>query len=370
MSNHPHRLPLLVSANKWSAGDPEGQEELDDFRLIERVCEGQPYLTPEIMQEYRIAMDPFRKHNTNAVITLWNLATHAHPGDYRARTWGYTIVRTAYDDDRGANGAGSWDAKFQNALTAIRRAVQAPYEQELARIDEDIRPFIENPHNRWPADHPTKADRRAEDEVDRRFVNDVLEDPAVLADATVGQVSHHFRRWALARWRPKGPDGRPTLYQPLAFAKRRLKTCILLDAKTIEQLQGAGGAVGPAAADLYPRLGEFWVKMVEAEPQLRLDRSDVRGGGPPLCDCYRVRLTDLEHFWFATGTGDEDVAQKTREEDPGDNGIHYFNRDYEETLALADKSTFDWMRIESEPLPETRTVVLRDKRMAISSLLE
>lgn len=61
---------------------------------------------------------------------------------------------------------------------------------------------------------------------------------------------------------------------------RRLRSCVLLDAETIEQLQGAGGAVGAAAAELYPRLKEFWFKMLEAEPQLRMDLSDVREGGP------------------------------------------------------------------------------------------
>ncbi|KAK8109002.1 hypothetical protein PG984_014803 [Apiospora sp. TS-2023a] len=313
---------------------------LDDFQLFEKLCKGQPYLAPKILYSYRIVQNPFRKRDTNAVLLLSNLVKNARKGDYRARTWGYTVIRTAYDDD----------AKFQIALTAIRRAVQAPYEREIARIEEELRPYIEN--NLWSAYQLTKADRRAEDEVDRRFVNDVLEDRAVLADVTVGQVSDYFRLWALARWKT-----------------RRLKSCILLDAVTIEQLQAAGGAVGTASAELYPRLQEFWVTMVEAEPQLRMDPTDVGDdGGARWCDCYRLRLSDIQDFWFETGAGDEDVAQKTREPDPEDNSIRYFNRDYEETLRLAEGASFDWMRLESEPLPQ-KIPMPRDKRMAIPRLL-
>ncbi|KAK7960632.1 hypothetical protein PG988_011846 [Apiospora saccharicola] len=88
---------------------------LNDFQLFEKLCEGQPYLSPEVLYSYRIVQNPSRKRDTNAVLLISNLVRNARKGDYRARTWGYTVVRTAYDND----------AKFRNALTPIRWARSA-----------------------------------------------------------------------------------------------------------------------------------------------------------------------------------------------------------------------------------------------------
>ncbi|KAK7960631.1 hypothetical protein PG988_011845 [Apiospora saccharicola] len=109
--------------------------------------------------------------------------------------------------------------------------------------------------------------------------------------------------------------------------------------------------------------------MVEAEPQLRMDRSDVGDdGGARWCDCHRLRLRDIQDFWFETGTGDEDLAQKMCQPDSVDNSIRYFNWDYEEAPRLAEGTSFNWMRLGSEPLPP-KIPMPCDKRMAISRLL-
>ncbi|KAK8022432.1 hypothetical protein PG993_013199 [Apiospora rasikravindrae] len=347
MTGPPERLALLhrVVAKQWSPDDPELQEVLDDAKAIEKLSEEQPYLTPEIMSEYVIARDPFPKRKESLRL-LGGLVTRAFPGEYRTRTWGFAIIRTAYD--KGAS-TGEWDAKFQTALSVIRRAVPSPL------------------RTRTRPEYPTKPDRRAEDELAKRFVNDVLEDREVLADATVGEVSEHFRRWASARWKPMPMP--PNFFS--AYKSRRLKSCILLDAETIEQLQEATTLMNDSTVlELYPRLKQFWVKAVEAEPQRR-NEDDDGNGGSLWCDCYRVRIHELAQFWW-DGAYVALAGQRTREPDPLDDSIRYYIHDYWEppnARVTPDASVrISWPAI-GEPLPEVKAEVPRDKRMAISSLL-
>ncbi|KAK8079726.1 hypothetical protein PG997_007544 [Apiospora hydei] len=106
---------------------------------------------------------------------------------------------------------------------APRRAVQAPDEQEIARIDEEIRPFIKNEDNRWPAGLP-----------------------------------HEGRPPRRGRRRREGRTAGRFWMPPLGHATRRLKSCILLDGETTEQQQEVDGAVGTVSAELYPRLKDCW----------------------------------------------------------------------------------------------------------------
>ncbi|KAK8085561.1 hypothetical protein PG997_006832 [Apiospora hydei] len=235
-------------------------------------------------------------------------------GLYRSRTWGYTIIRTVYGD--------GWDAKVQTALSAIRRTVQAMGEHDIARRNGEIDLFVEL--GGWPEDMAKMADRRIEDEFERRFVNEVFEDRDLFANATVDQVRAYFLRWAQERFDMFHPPATERSQRPANFRFRhlepcssRLFACILLDAETVEQLQG----VPASPAELYPRLRDFWVKMVEAQPVPRQGPYYPDDGS--MCDLYRVRLADLVDFWF--DSSERNPEKSTEESDPQDKSIRYYN---------------------------------------------
>ncbi|KAK8091859.1 hypothetical protein PG997_002220 [Apiospora hydei] len=202
MSGPPETLTLTnwATVKQWNPDDPELQEVLDDAKAIEKLSEGQPYLTTEIMTAYVIARDPFPKKKSSYV------------------------------------GSGAWLPGLSRASTAAGpgaspSSAPPPYDHDLALIKLEI--WLKNENRRWPAKSTTKPDRRAEDELAKRFINDVLEDREALADDTVGQVSAYFGRWASARWKPKPmPPNIPVI----VYHSRRLQSCILLDAETIEHL--------------------------------------------------------------------------------------------------------------------------------------
>lgn len=293
-----------------SAFQAETKEEvLRDVKIIQQAFENQPELTQEIKDKYWINNDPLPRHSQFASY-LGTLAWEYRQGIYRARTWGYTIIRTVYGDGDGDE----WDTKFQNALSAIRRSVQAQNEYEINRITAGIQQYVE--WGRWPKDYVTMADRRIETEFEKRFINEVLQDRELFANASVDQVRAYFLRWAqehFARFHPLAA-ARGVLFRNCEPGSPRLFACIILDAETVEQLQG----VPESPAELYPRLREFWVKMVEAQPLPRdgwLDSS--------MCDCYRVRLGELADFWF--DRADQNPFRKTDEPDPQDASIRYYN---------------------------------------------
>lgn len=110
--------------------------------------------------------------------------------------------------------------------------------------------------------------------------------------------------------------------------------------------------------------------MVEAEPQLRLDQDDVCDGGPRWATATGCGSA-ISSTFGSNRARTTRASRRTHEPDPEDNNIRYFNRDYEETLAMADRTAINaFMRLELEQPPETKTVLPRDKRLAISSRLE
>lgn len=168
------------------------------------------------------------------------------------------------------------------------------------------------------------ADRQIEDEFERRFVNEVFEDRDRFADATADQVRACFLRWAQERFDMfHPPPAYSRIQRPANFRFRhhepcsaRLFACILLDAETVEQLQG----VPASPAELYPRLRDFWVKMVEAQPVPREEPYYPDGS---VCDLYRVRLADLVEFYF--DDSEWGPERSTEEPDPQDKSIRYYN---------------------------------------------
>jgi hypothetical protein len=93
------------------------------------------------------------------------------------------------------------------------------------------------------------------------------------------KICEYFKSWALAHW-----HGDPAL---ISAGSPRLKSCIVLDAETLDQLQDVPEDI--PVEQWYSVRGRWWVKMAEAYPQARWKS---------VADCYRVRLGDLVYFWF------------------------------------------------------------------------
>jgi len=79
--------------------------------------------------------------------------------------------------------------------------------------------------------------------------------------------------------------------------------------------------VPESLAELYPRLREFWVKIVEGQPVPR-QGPYYRDDGS-MCDLYRVRLADLVSFCFDSSERNPEMS--TEEPDPQDKSIRYYN---------------------------------------------
>ena len=185
---------------------------------------------------------------------VWLSQHFASADSYRARTWGYTILRTTYADD----------AAFGAAVSTLNRYMRARADGECWRVTNDLETLRNQ--GRLPRGTPTTADPRPSDELyARRFVNDVVQDRAAHDKATPTQACAFFRRWALERWHREE--------WCFSAAGPRLKTAILFDEETVAQPQGlvaqdwcAGEDPGGEARRVAR---EYWVKMVESEPKQR-----------------------------------------------------------------------------------------------------
>ncbi|KAL5327256.1 hypothetical protein ACEPPN_004950 [Leptodophora sp. 'Broadleaf-Isolate-01'] len=200
--------------------------------------------------------------------------------NYRARTWGYTMIRTAYRDGD--------DEKFKHGIDMIHRFLRLWSDTELQSATEQIQGLqgLREAYEfrfHWPEEMPETANSIPNEVFLGRFANDIVEDKETLNEATVPQVSEYFKRWAYAHWH-KDP-------LHISAGSPRLKSCILLDAETLDQLQNAHKSIpnAPSTSQGFELGGRFWVKIVEAFPQPRLTG---------MADCYRLRLGDLVDFWF------------------------------------------------------------------------
>ena len=208
---------------------------------------------------------------------VWLSQHFASADTYRARTWGYTILRTTYADD----------AAFDAAVSTLDRYMRAMADRECWRVTNDLETLRNQ--GRLPMGAPTTADPRPSDELYvRRFVNDVVQDRAALGEATPTQACAFFRRWALERWH--GEEWR------FSAAGPRLKTAILFDEETVAQLQGLVahdfGAGEDPGGEARRVARENWVKMVESEPKQR----DLSQG---LLEWFRIGFGDIHDFWFS-----------------------------------------------------------------------
>ncbi|KAK0105001.1 hypothetical protein ONS95_004629 [Cadophora gregata] len=217
---------------------------------------------------------------------------------YRARTWGYTIVRTAYRPGD--------DEKFKLGIEVIHKFLRLWSDQELRYATEQIygrgdrlglRGDYEIKYYHWPEGMPETASSAPNECFLGRFVNDIVEDEENLSGASVPQVTEAFKQWCLAHW-----DGNPL---HLSAASPRFQSCILMDAETLDELQTAHKVVSKLPStnsrDLGFKIGgQFWIKMVERSPQPRYPSGTT--------DCYRLLLGDVADFWFRREWSDPETT--------------------------------------------------------------
>ncbi|KAI8724290.1 hypothetical protein NCS52_00286800 [Fusarium sp. LHS14.1] len=208
---------------------------------------------------------------------------------HRHRRWGFAIVRTAY-------GPGS-DEQFRHALALIGRIVQVEADSEAAGVKEDI---AWKKKNSFQLDHiPVEVDTRPNDEIVRRYENDVLEDDKKLEGASVATVRKYFNRWIMDK---EGTS---------ISGDMRYAACIMLDAETLAQLATAPRDFPPEGSI---GLGSpYWVKMVEAKPKPE--------------DTFLVHVFGeygLVQYWFDRNYRRRSAIEMTHTEDPENPGIRCF----------------------------------------------
>ncbi len=269
------------------------EEALADKVSIEALLHARPY---EPNQE---TFDPDCQSTVRGY--LRQLTQDNWFGHHRSRTWGYTVLRTSYEDD----------ARFQAALNVIKRYLRLRNDDEARHITSSIEYKVK--WSGWPERVPACTDTALFDEFLKRYVNDVLQDRDALEGASVTECYAYFKRWAIDHWHldPKY----------ISAASPRLKSAILMDAETIDQLQNFPEDIGDQMP--FAVASKFWVKMIEAEPRPRGGSRTTEWG---MVDCYRVRVADLISFWF--GRTWNEPANKTWQTDLQDPQIHYHSDDF------------------------------------------
>jgi hypothetical protein len=218
---------------------------------------------------------PDPETNRNQRARLRWVAENFWLANYRARTWGYTILRTTYADN----------AAFQRAVEAIRLLVRAHLDAEVHMVTQQLQQMYDS--GKLPEGISATADPRPGDELYKRFVVDVVEDREGLEGTTGRDLCTYFKRWALERW-----DEGEAMF---SAASPRLKTAVVLDEETVAQLRGVEEALEGEGEMAWYEVGKrFWVKMVEAVPEEREGPSMNKG----VVDIYCMQLGGIVNLYW------------------------------------------------------------------------
>ncbi|KFX92936.1 hypothetical protein V490_05083 [Pseudogymnoascus sp. VKM F-3557] len=175
------------------------------------------------------------------------------------QTWGFTIFRTVCTPQS--------DVQFPLFLAKLDAYVKDSIDYEL-RLDHLSGPSTEPPFDSGP-----------NEEMKRRYVNDVIEDPS-LDGASIDEVRDAFTKWL----KDNGVD----LEMHQLYARHRV--CIMVDEAVLNSV-----AVGPEDPDQSYELESVWVKVVE---YLAPGEQEWQGW-------LKVGLNALYYFWFNVFAGEE-----------------------------------------------------------------
>ncbi|KAH8807239.1 hypothetical protein F5884DRAFT_788812 [Xylogone sp. PMI_703] len=189
-------------------------------------------------------------------------------------TWGFTIFRTVYTPES--------NTQFPLFLEKLDAYVKYS-------IDEDLRPapFMA------PSGEPP-FDPRPNEEMKRRYTNDVVED-RTLDGADTDKVRDAFTKWL--------ESNRVDLEMHQLYARHRV--CIMVDEAVLNSV-----AAGPEDPGQDFELGGVWVKVVE---YLAPGEAEWQGW-------LKVGLNALYYFWFNVSAGEEvnSMFEAMMEDDEGD----------------------------------------------------
>lgn len=169
-----------MAAFTISPGDPDLVASMEDNDTILQVIRDS--LTFPASAQLR-AQEPGREEIHSK---LKYLTENFWLKNYRARTWGYTILRTAYRDGD--------DARFQHGIDTINRFVRLWSDGEVRFATEQMQRsrLAYEAKYYWPEGMPETPNTTANEFFLGRFVNDIVEDREALDEATVPQVSSAF----------------------------------------------------------------------------------------------------------------------------------------------------------------------------------
>jgi len=178
--------PVAVDSRRMTsrtiaADDPTLIEALTDNETILQVISNSRTFLEEAQLQ---SCEPDRSQITDY---LKYLTENFWCDNYRARTWGYTIIRTAYRDGD--------DEKFKHGIDKIHRFLRLWSDTEVQSATKRIygigglRGKYEFKYY-WPERMPEIASSIPNELFLGRFVNDIVEDKEKLNEATVAQVSN------------------------------------------------------------------------------------------------------------------------------------------------------------------------------------
>jgi hypothetical protein len=185
-------------------------------------------------------------------------------GDHKPRKWGFTIIRTHYDDDKQF-GRAVW--QLYDAVCAYSDAEQQSVRDQL-RIVNATRGAEKNPV-------PLQVDTSMNREFLSSFENDVMQNRRRLKGASVDSAREQFRDWIVAK------------HGNASGSNMRYVFAILMDKETMNNLDKCRKKQREASHGTDRQTPMPWVKVLDSA-------SDV-------AEPYRVNLYgdfNIVQYWF------------------------------------------------------------------------
>ena len=244
-------------------------------RSFKPLCENGPRFDGD--PEYN---RPITQHLTTVMSML---------SGHKPREWGFTIIRTAYDDDR----------QFERAVSHLFDAVCAYSDAEQQNVRDQLKMINANA-GAEKRRVPLKVDTSMNREFLSSFGNDVIQSQRRLNGASVDSAREQFRDWIVAN------QGNAS------GSNMRYVFAILMDKETMENLDKCGKKQVEASRHESRQTPMPWVKVLDIA-------SDVSAP-------YRVNLYgdyNIVQYWFDRSLLLHPPSMYLRKADDGANVLFY-----------------------------------------------
>ncbi|CAM1508156.1 Fc.00g050040.m01.CDS01 [Cosmosporella sp. VM-42] len=179
---------------------------------------------------------------------------HVSLGHRRPYTWGFTIYRTVYTPES--------DVAFPKVLGRLRE-----YIERIVYADIKM----------WRKKHPCEdpLDPIPNDELMKRYQNDIIEDPATLDGASIEEIGERFDKW-VAEHKDPGRRGQ---------CNTRFQACLVIDQEVLQD-------ISRIPEDPFNYEKTKWYRCVKVVSSIQ--RPPEKGGRY----WFRVAVPKLINFWF------------------------------------------------------------------------